>query len=472
MSYLGYPILTDAYAREDPDRETAVDRVLEYWKGDDPFDYEYPAVRELQVEAFNERLRQRRSEVRVVAQKADELGIDSIESLDDAVPLLFSANVYKSYPESFISKGRWDHLLKWLGGLAVEDLADVDVSAVEDVDGFIDRVRAAGHQLVTTSGTSGKCSLFPESRLDSARFREVAAKTYGSMWRIDPARPHPLFYTGHRESAYRGRINLEGLATAFGRPETTYTLFEERLYVSEISRSAALSKALANGTATPSDIAALRRGQEVAQKRAAVAIDRFVELLAAHRDEPVYLWGQPYAFFLIMERAEELGASVTFHPDSAVIMAGGLKNNRLPYGALERMRAFYPARLTAGYGQAEVMALYYECSEGRWHTPPTVMFMLLDESCERTLNKDSGQTQGIAASFDFSATGRWGGLMSPDWVTVDFSPCPCGRRSPSLLSCERFDAAARGPDKLNCQGRIEMYIRGVLDDPPADDAAR
>ncbi len=468
MSYLGYPILTDAYAQESPERVTAVDAVLEYWKQDDPFDYDYPALRELQIAAFNERLVQRREEVRVVGQKADEFGIDSIETLDDAIPLLFSANVYKSYPEAFISKGRWEHLLKWLDGLAVEDLTDVDVSAVEDIDEFIDRVRAAGHRVVTTSGTSGKCSLFPESTLDSARFHEMAARTYGAMWQIDPSTPHPLFYTGHRESAYRGRINLEGLSAAFGRPETTYTLFEERLYVSEINRMAALNKALANGTANPSDIAELRHGQDVAQKRAAAAIDRFVDVIAKHRDEPVYLWGQPYAFYLTMQRAEERGVELTFHPDSAVIMAGGLKNNRLPEGALDRMKALYPARLTAGYGQAELMALYYECSEGRWHAPPTVMFMLLDETSERTLNRDSGQAQGIAASFDFSATGRWGGLTSPDWVTVDFSPCPCGRRSPSLLDCERFDAAARGSDKLNCQGRIEMYIRGVLDDPQDD----
>src|SRR5258708_38550555 len=119
MTHLGYPILTDAYAQESPERVTAVDAVLEYWKQDDPFDYDYPALRELQIAAFNERLVERREEVRVVGQKADEFGIDSIETLDDAIPLLLSANVYKSYPETFISKGRWEHLLKWLDGLSV-----------------------------------------------------------------------------------------------------------------------------------------------------------------------------------------------------------------------------------------------------------------------------------------------------------------------------------------------------------------
>jgi hypothetical protein len=30
------------------------------------------------------------------------------------VPLLFAHTVYKSYPPSFVEKGRWDRLLQWL----------------------------------------------------------------------------------------------------------------------------------------------------------------------------------------------------------------------------------------------------------------------------------------------------------------------------------------------------------------------
>ena len=38
------------------------------------------------------------------------------------MPLLFSHTVYKSYPQSFVTKGRWDRLLAWYDSLAAQSL--------------------------------------------------------------------------------------------------------------------------------------------------------------------------------------------------------------------------------------------------------------------------------------------------------------------------------------------------------------
>ena len=63
-----------------------------------------------------------------------------MRSLDDLVRLLFAHTVYNSYPPSFIEQGRWDRMLQWLGTLSVEDVSQVDVTDVNDVDEWIERL--------------------------------------------------------------------------------------------------------------------------------------------------------------------------------------------------------------------------------------------------------------------------------------------------------------------------------------------
>jgi hypothetical protein len=466
MNPLPYPLLFDSYAPEQPGEATAVDRVLEHFTRPDPWEYDYLKLRELQLEAFNERLAERRHQIPVVGQRAEQLSVDEVGSADDVLPLLFSPTVYKAYPESFVSKGKWSSLLRWLDGVSSVRLAsEVEVEGVQNIDEFIERLKSSGCPVVTTSGTSGKVSLMPENQLDAERAAEMWSRTFGSMWGIQPSERHPFFYTGHRRGAYRGTYHVATFERAFSTPETMYALFEETLLVGEVSRMAALSKGLANGTATPSEISEVRANQERAQVRSAEAIDRFVDRLELHPDEPVFLWGQAFAFYTIMKRAKERKANVRFHPDGGIITAGGLKNNRLPDGDQDELRAFYDVKMTSGYGQSEVIGPYVECSAGAWHLPPTVLLLLTDPTGERALWPTEGTAEGVVASFDFSAAGRWGGVISSDWVTANFSPCSCGRTSPSILSCRRFDANAGQDDKLNCQGRIEMYIRGALDEP-------
>ena len=84
------------------------------------------------------------------------------------MPLLFAHTVYKSYPPSFVEQGRWDRMLQWLQTLSVADVSGVDVDGVKDVDDWIARLWDAGHMVLATSGSSGKCSFLNHTRGDSA----------------------------------------------------------------------------------------------------------------------------------------------------------------------------------------------------------------------------------------------------------------------------------------------------------------
>jgi hypothetical protein len=459
-----YPVAYDALGAESPHGGSAVDRVFAQMRRDQPWDYDYGELLSVQLAAFNERLAQRREQVPLVAQRVSQVGADSAEDLDEIMPFLFAGDVYKSYPQAFVAKGKWSSLLRWLDGLSSDRITGIDMDGVADIDEFLRRIRASGHYAFTTSGTTGKVSILPENAIDGQRSPECLLRSYTTMWQMDTTRRHPLFHLGHRSGSYRGSLILDAAIHALGRPDTSHVLFEQPLSISELTRVAALSDAMAKGTASPSQVAGLRESQQTARKRTEAALDQYIDRLAQVGDEPVYVWGQVYPLYLIAERAKDRGLTLRLPDGSVIIAGGGTKNNRLPDGYLEELRAFYGAPIRSGYGQSELHGNFTECERGAWHLPPTVLLLLTDETRERVLNQESGVVQGLGATFDFSPAGRWGGLLSNDVLMVNFSPCECGLSSPSVTDCRRYSPAAAS-DKVNCQGRIEMYIRGVNDAP-------
>ena len=463
---LEYPIVTDCLGPEGGGSEpkTAVDDVLAYQCRELPWDYRHEDLAPLHLQAFNERLRQRREQVKVLDQRASQLGIDEASSLEDVALMMFSANVYKSYPDSFLTSGRWSHLLRWLDSLSTHPLVDIDVEGCADVDEFMARVLASGFRIMNTSGTSGKPSLFPQSFLDFARMGEMAAKVFGWMFKLDGTERRAIFYTGNRSGNYAGHAVLEGVCRGIARRDAIYCLFEEPMLTAEVGRIAALNKAMAAGTATPGDIEALRQQQERSQERARLALDRFCDELVAHSQEPIILYPQVYVMYIAMKRLKETNRIVSFHPDSKIGAMGGTKNNKLPDGFMGELADFYGLEIRSDYGQSEILAKCPSCDFGRYHLAPNLLLLLLDESGERVLNLDPGQRtiQGLAATFDVAIDGRWGGVMSNDWLTVDYGRCPCGLQSPAIVAVNRLDAVKKADDdKVNCAGRIEMYIRGA-----------
>jgi hypothetical protein len=114
---------------------------------DDPSYYEITRqeLEPVWLAAANERLAEHRASIPVLARVADEAGVAEIRSLNDLVPLLFAHSSYKSYPDTFVSKGRWDLMNQWLDTLSSARVEGVDVDGVRNQDDWIERLRAAGH---------------------------------------------------------------------------------------------------------------------------------------------------------------------------------------------------------------------------------------------------------------------------------------------------------------------------------------
>lgn len=88
------------------------------------------------------------------------------------------------------------------------------------------------------------------------------------------------------------------------------------------------------------------------------------------------------------------------------------------------------------------------------------MCLPLDKDGEKLLPM-TGEITGRAAFFDLSLDGRWGGVISGDQIEVDFGPCICGARSPSIRDNIARYKDLEGVDKITCTGTVDAYVRGI-----------
>ena len=87
----------------------------------------------------------------------------------------------------------------------------------------------------------------------------------------------------------------------------------------------------------------------------------------------------------------------------------------------------------------------------------------LDDFTKKLLNPAAGNglVEGRMALFDLLTDSRWGGLISGDKVTLDFTTAD-GFAGPLVRSVARYQDLEEGEDKLTCAGTIDSYVRGAV----------
>ena len=431
--------------------------------------YDQPAsdIAALQLQAAQELFEERRTQIPLVARRAEEAGITRIESLADIVPLLFAHTVYKSYPPAFVEYGRWDRMLQWLNTLSVADVTKVDVAGVKDVDDWIARLWDAGHMVLATSGSSGKCSFLNHTRADSAlkkrHFRHsvgwpfVRANADRTVFWLGPIK-------GPNSAVEAANFNAEN----FGRPGQTHALTDEPLRIADLSRMATMRKKMADGSASPTEIGAF---EEEAKRKALAgrdAMTRLADAILDHRHEPLMISGLWAQYMVLIARARERGiGDHEFHPDSIVNAGGGVKGVALPADYKQQVERFVGKVIRPGaYGMTELAQVMPRCEAGRYHRAPALIWLMVDRDGERLLTANDGEdgvVEGRFAFLDLLYEGRWGGLITGDKVTADLKPrCPCGRRGPTLFDNITRFAQPGEDDHIGCAGTVDAYVRGAI----------
>lgn len=421
-----------------------------------------------QLKAAQEVFEERVEQIPLLRRRAAEAGIGRIRTFHDIVPLLFAHTVYKSYPQSFIDGGRWDRMLQWLGTLSVESTANVNVEGVRDVDEWVERLHAAGHRVLVTSGTSGKCSFLNQSTADLERkirhFRHVTGWPYAQ-----PANDRHYYFLGPMKGANSAIEAARIGALNWAKPGGTHALTEEPLRITELTRAAVLRKRMAEGVASPAEIAQFEAD---GARKAATNRERLVALAAnifAHRGEPIFILGLWAQYMTLIELARARGIpDGDFHPHAIVKAGGGVKGIALPADYKEQVARFVGNVYRPGnYGMTEMASMLVRCEASRYHAPPGLIMLVLDVAGEKLLQPENGHANGLVEGrfgfFDLLYDGRWGGVITGDKVTIDYAErCPCGRYGPTLLDNITRFAQAGEQDHIGCAGTIDSYVRGQV----------
>jgi hypothetical protein len=222
---------------------------------------------------------------------------------------------------------------------------------------------------------------------------------------------------------------------------------------------------MVEGSAQPDEVAAFERAAQERAARMSRALADLTEDLLDHRNEPLMVSGMWGLHWGLLENARARGVrDGTFNGGSYINGAGGNKGDALPPDFKQQVLRFYanaqPANLA--YGMTEMMLGLQLCEADRYHAPPWLILVPLDRNGEQALPQD-GIVQSRLGFLDLMLTSRWGGVISGDKVTMDFSPtCSCGRPGPVILpEITRFTDV--GDDKITCAGAFEVYVRGMVE---------
>jgi hypothetical protein len=433
------------------------------------FDIPWSAIRDLQITAMNERLQERADRIRLVGLRARDAGISAIRSLEDVVPLLLPHTAYKSYPESFLTEKKWDRLTRWLGTVSAYPTDRVDLSDVREIDDWVEACARAGLYVACSSGTTGKSAMLVASQqdVDFTCQDGVAAVQWGSDVRRGDMRT-PAGAAG--AVAYTHKNMAMGMALMDAFVDPAAPRFQSGLppvTIGSLTRMIALRKAIADGTAMPGEIQEYEAESEARQKGLDEAQVGAVEDIIGKRGQKLYItgmWGSLYPF---AEAVRARGYSAKdFHPENSVYLGGGLKRAKLPANFREYVYETFnlqPRFIYQMYGMQELGTSMPRCQQGhRYHIPPWLVCLPLDKAGDALVpGVGEGAVEGRAAFFDLSMDGRWGGVISGDHIHVDYSPCACGNRSPSIRDDIYRYADLEGDDKIGCAGTVDAYVRGL-----------
>lgn len=442
--------------------KNALDQLIALWNQPNPWGYDLAELAPLQIAAAQHRFDERRSQIKVLDSLATDNGVDRINTLQDFVPLLLSHTSYKSYPASFLTKGRWQLMTQWLGTLSTQPTTNVNVDGIRDIDDWIARLHDAGHFVISSSGTSGTSSFVNQTADDREFHRMTIAKSGEVTCGLKSEKRFLYFNASPRFGRNMAAENSKLVAQTYAKEE--FHLSDEYVAVAELDRLAMLRKAVIDGTATADQIAAAEGESSQQAQETEKKIQRFLDNLFERRHEPIYLFAGANMVWRIVEAGRSRGIKDgEFNPELLLRTGGGMKGFRGPVDYLDDALKFFgigKERVSHGYGMTELLAPHPKCSAGAFHVPPTTLLILLDKAGQKVLNQTQGVVEGRGAFFDLTLTGRWGGVISGDRLTVNFDRCACGWHSPGIVEIARYKDLPEGDDKLSCAGQVDTYIRG------------
>lgn len=442
-----------------------------YKSQDELYELDGAARETWQLQAAQQRFEQMQSQVAALAELAEERGISRIDDLDSVVPLLFDHLAYKSYPMSLIEKNRFDLLTRWLSRLTTIDLGRVDVRGVDSIDAWLTTLEAQTPlELSHTSGTSGKLSFLPRTRLEGALYGRSFLGSYagfGSEPGVRLGGPQGERMPAIYPSVRHGRYVAQRLVAVSAReiaptPDQCYTLNDGILSADLVSLAGRIRVAQAKGELSQMHLSdgqrlALKAYLEAQERRPQQMAEFFARMADTLNGKRVFLFGQNSYLTQAAQEGLARGLRSVFAANSVGTTGGGGKDVKLPPDWRELVSTFTGfANWHLYFGMTEMVGVWPGCPQRRYHIPPYHIVYLLNPESGAVLPRQGRQT-GRMAVMDLVAQHYWGGTLTGDQVTIEWTEtCACGRKGPHLAhEISRYAANVTGDDKITCAETVD-----------------
>jgi hypothetical protein len=440
-------------------------RLVALVDSENPFEASVEALRDAQLAAVNERFQSRVNTIKLLRHRAENGDVTEVRRMEDIVPLLFAHTAYKSYPESWLMEGKWNQLGKWLDTVSTYRVKPMDTSAVTGLDEWLALLTTHEHFVSCSSGTTGKCSMMNATQ-DDLDFCGRAL-LQGIVWGgLTPNRDRLMIGCGQVASTPRNTATGKPMVDAISDPSVTpFRADAPPITIGSITEMVVLRKKIADGTATPGDVAYFEAQAAAREKSVASVVEQAADALIAHRGRKLHIMGLFGPMYQVAALVRARGYDGKDFAENSTYVSGGLKRMAVPDNYQDVIFETFniaPERICRAYGMQEINTTSVQCRHGRYHVPPWVVLLLLDEAGETLISPPAtGEAEGRAAFFDLSMDGRWGGVISGDKRRATWQPCVCGNRSPSIGPDIRRYADLAGGEKIACSGTIDAYIRGA-----------
>ncbi|MEW5940050.1 MAG: hypothetical protein AB1750_10335, partial [Chloroflexota bacterium] len=207
---------------------------------------------------------------------AEEEGIGALDSIEPIKQrLMFPDDIFKSYDQRWLDEKNFARMNAWLSEIHHRRV-EVDVSGVDSIDAWIERLETAGLQLIYSSGTSGNFSFIPRDAANMELFRAASLSYLVPLFLSKVVRsplqrmaiglvfprlsPTALMNAG-RQTGGLGLSNFEAVFLDFNRGHTgnqsiqreVARLFRRASYLYETELSPTVLRLAARGPRTESD---------------------------------------------------------------------------------------------------------------------------------------------------------------------------------------------------------------------------
>ena len=420
----------------------------------------------LQLEAVRINFHRLRDRIPALKKLADRQGVDTIDKIEDILPVCFDHRVLKNYPIQIIENRDFAKLTAWLDKLTLHDLTRIDLTGLKTIEQWLGRLEAFGMLVTYSSGTTGKLSFVPRSYDEFGpwkfHFYNVNKASSGvDHWQVKL----PNFFPGYR-GGYQTMLKMMSLFNLemAGGPEHYHTLYDTHIPADLMALSGRLQSAEDKGEVASLglDPALLEQRQTMlaqGRNREADLEVWFARLVDQFKGQRVKIGGTFSDLYRVTVAGREKGLKCEFAPGSVLQGGGGMKGYKdAPDDWEDQVKEFFGIdRMGNQYGFSECIGNAPLCEAGFFHLPPYSVPLLMDPDGQAMPRE--GAQKGRLVLVDPIPVSYWGGFTSGDEVTVNFEDdCPCGWKSPRVgKTIRRFAENEGGDDKITCAGSQQAY---------------